>query len=74
MLGGGWLLTAAPAPAATTTETFEFTGEPTDFGGGGGGGSGFGPAGVAFETGVREGDGVVTITFDPDAAAARSSR
>jgi hypothetical protein len=34
---------------------------------GGGGGSGFGPAGVAFETGVREGDGVVTITYDPDA-------
>jgi hypothetical protein len=35
--------------------------------GGGGGGSGFGPPGVAFETGVREGDGVVTITYDPDA-------
>ena len=39
----------------------------TDKGGGGGGGSGFGPAGVAFETGVQSGDGVVTITFDPDA-------
>ncbi|MDQ6853216.1 MAG: hypothetical protein M3046_05910, partial [Actinomycetota bacterium] len=37
-----------------------------DGGAGGGGGSGFGPAGVAFETGVREGDGVLTITFDPD--------
>jgi hypothetical protein len=30
---------------------------------GGGGGSGFGPAGVAFETGVREGDGLITITY-----------
>jgi hypothetical protein len=39
----------------------------TDDAGGGGGGSGFGPADVEFETGVREGDGVVTITFDPDA-------
>jgi hypothetical protein len=39
----------------------------TDDGGGGGGGSGFGPTGVTFETGVREGDGVLTITFDPDA-------
>jgi hypothetical protein len=33
--------------------------------GGGGGGSGSGPAGVTFENGVRAGDGVVTITFDP---------
>jgi hypothetical protein len=30
-LGGGWLLTAAPAPAAPTTETFEFTGEAQEF-------------------------------------------
>ena len=30
---------------------------------GGGGGSGFGPPGVVFETGVREGDGLVTITY-----------
>jgi hypothetical protein len=30
---------------------------------GGGGGSGFGPAGVSFETGVRLGNGVVTITY-----------
>jgi hypothetical protein len=29
-LGGGWLLTAAPATAATT-ETFEFTGEAQEF-------------------------------------------
>lgn len=36
-------------------------------GGGGGGGSGFGPAGVVFETGVRSGDGLVTITYElPD--------
>ena len=33
--------------------------------GGGGGGSGFGPAGTQFETGVREGDGQVTISYDP---------
>jgi hypothetical protein len=36
-------------------------------GGGGGGGSAYGPPGTAFETGVRAGNGVVTITFDaPD--------
>jgi hypothetical protein len=40
---------------------------------GGGGGSGFGPAGVAFETGVREGDGVVTITYDPAAGGCPES-
>jgi Glycine rich protein len=45
----------------------------TDFGGGGGGGSGFGPAVVAFETGAREGDGVVTITFDPEAGGCPSA-
>jgi hypothetical protein len=33
-------------------------------GGGGGGGSSLGPAGVTFETGVQDGDGVVTITYD----------
>ena len=38
---------------------------PSPDGVGGGGGSGFGPAGVAFETGVRTGDGLVTITYDP---------
>ena len=32
--------------------------------GGGGGGSGFGPAGTFFQTGVRNGDGEVSITFD----------
>ncbi len=32
-------------------------------GGGGGGGSSFGPAGTTFQTGVRSGDGLVTITF-----------
>jgi Glycine rich protein len=31
--------------------------------GGGGGGSGFGPAGVAFETGVRSGNGLITISY-----------
>ena len=36
-------------------------------GGGGGGGSSVGPPGSMFETGVREGDGAVTITFDPEA-------
>jgi hypothetical protein len=39
----------------------------TSDGGGGGGGSGFGPEGVAFGTGVREGDGLVTITYDTEA-------
>jgi hypothetical protein len=32
-------------------------------GGGGGGGSGFGPTGVVFNSGVRSGDGLVTITY-----------
>ncbi len=32
-------------------------------GGGGGGGSGFGPPGTEFETGVREGHGLVVITY-----------
>ena len=32
---------------------------------GGGGGSGFGPAGVAFQTGVQAGNGAVSITYDP---------
>jgi hypothetical protein len=31
--------------------------------GGGGGGSGLGPAGTTFETGVRSGDGAVTISY-----------
>lgn len=30
---------------------------------GGGGGSGFGPAGTVFATGVRAGDGLVTVTY-----------
>jgi hypothetical protein len=39
-------------------------------GGGGGGGSGFGPSGVGFESGVRSGGGLVTITYTaPDSAA-----
>jgi hypothetical protein len=33
------------------------------FGGAGGGGSGHGPAGTVFETGVRAGDGLVTVTY-----------
>jgi hypothetical protein len=32
-------------------------------GGGGGGGSGFGPSGVVFQSGVRSGNGLVTITY-----------
>ncbi len=43
-------------------------GSSTDDGGGGGGGSGLGPAGVAFETGVQSGNGLVTITYDTEAA------
>ena len=31
--------------------------------GGGGGGSGRGPTGATFETGVRQGDGLVTVTY-----------
>jgi Glycine rich protein len=35
--------------------------------GGGGGGSGLGPAGTAFETGVRAGNGLVIVTFETTA-------
>jgi hypothetical protein len=35
------------------------------FGGGGGGGSGYGPPGTAFETGVRSGNGLATVTYTP---------
>jgi hypothetical protein len=42
-------------------------GEDGDDGAGGGGGSGFGPTGVVFETGVSDGDGELTISWDPDA-------
>jgi Ca2+-binding RTX toxin-like protein len=31
--------------------------------GGGGGGSGYGPTGTAFQTGVRSGNGLVTVTY-----------
>jgi hypothetical protein len=34
-------------------------------GGGGGGGSGWGPGGTHFEDGARNGDGAVTISYDP---------
>ena len=34
--------------------------------GAGGGGSSAGPAGTTFETGVNDGDGEVTITYEPD--------
>jgi hypothetical protein len=49
------------------------TGTPSNIGGGGGGGgSGTGPTGVVSEDGVRSGDGLVTISYDPvtDACAA----
>jgi hypothetical protein len=41
------------------------------YSGGGGGGSGFGPDGVVFKSGVREGNGLVTITYatPPDTTA-----
>jgi hypothetical protein len=45
----------------------------TNGGGGGGGGSGSGPAGTTFDTGVRSGDGEVTITFEPDPVGCPSS-
>jgi hypothetical protein len=38
-------------------------GGPGSFGGGGGGGSGAGPPGTTFETGVRRGDGLVSISW-----------
>lgn len=38
-------------------------------GGGGGGGSGHGPAGTVFDTGVRVGNGLVTVTYDGAALA-----
>jgi len=34
--------------------------------GGGGGGSGHGPAGTTFETGVRSGNGLVTVSYELD--------
>ena len=34
------------------------------YGAGGGGGSGHGPVGTAFETGVRSGNGLITITYE----------
>ncbi len=37
--------------------------EGGDAAGGGGGGSGFGPRGAVFRTGVRRGNGVVTVTY-----------
>jgi Ca2+-binding RTX toxin-like protein len=42
-------------------------------GGGGGGGSGYGPAGVEFQSGVREGHGLVIITYSPDTTAPTAS-
>ena len=38
----------------------------------GGGGSGFGPAGTSFNTGVRPGDGLITVTFTVPTRAATS--
>ncbi|MEU8319494.1 DUF11 domain-containing protein [Nonomuraea sp. NPDC048881] len=35
---------------------------------GGGGGSGHGPAGTVFQTGVRSGNGLITITYTPPGA------
>jgi hypothetical protein len=37
---------------------------------GGGGGSGTGPVGTAYETGVREGDGVISISYEVPAPTA----
>jgi hypothetical protein len=43
--------------------------------GGGGGGSGFGPAGVVFQSGVRSGNGEVTVTYTtPSAVTFASAR
>ncbi len=39
-----------------------------DAGSGGGGGSSDGPAGATFESGVRSGDGLITITYSTSAA------
>jgi hypothetical protein len=38
-------------------------------GGGGGGGAGVGPATVTFETGVRSGDGLLRLSYDPAVAS-----
>jgi hypothetical protein len=35
-------------------------------GGGGGGGSGFGPEGTVFESGIRSGNGLITVTYTVD--------
>lgn len=41
----------------------------TMLGGGGGGGSSLGPAGATYSTGVRDGNGLVTLTYEPDSCA-----
>ena len=46
----------------------EETGDAAGGGGGGGGGS-FGPAGSTFQTGVRSGNGIVTIAYESTRAA-----
>jgi hypothetical protein len=56
--GGGGGVTGGGGGGGNTVES-------SSGGGGGGGGSGTGPAGATFENGVRAGNGVVTMTFDP---------
>ena len=43
--------------------------EEASGGAGGGGGSGLGPAGATSEDGVRDGDGEVVFTYDPELPA-----
>jgi hypothetical protein len=47
--------------------------EDANFSGGGGGGSGFGPDDAAYRTGVREGDGLIDITYDDAAGTCPAS-
>jgi hypothetical protein len=51
--GGGWFGGGGGSGASSV-------------GGGGGGGSGHGPAGTTFETGVRAGHGLVTVSYELD--------
>jgi hypothetical protein len=59
--GGGWFGGGGGAGAGDLIE------DPIGYedGAGGGGGSGYGPAGTEFHDGEHDGDGEVTISYDP---------
>jgi hypothetical protein len=70
--GGGTQTAGGSAGQAASPGAFGVGGNgPMDEGGGGwiggGGGSGYGPDGTTFQTGVRTGNGLVTVTYKPPA-------